>query len=141
MSPRQAVARTTTASSHGTDPSAAANGTGRSPTSAVRPDVQELFDGSVTWQSSFLGLPCEQQTPFHLPRHPRAHIAQAVRRCPVLPARAAGSIHISILILGNDPVGHAILAVLERKARAGVEVCLLLDSLYRYRSNQGMRQR
>jgi cardiolipin synthase A/B len=48
---------------------------------------------------------------------------------------AARSIHISTLILGNDPVGHAILAVLERKAQAGVEVRLLLDSLYRYRSN------
>jgi cardiolipin synthase len=49
---------------------------------------------------------------------------------------AARTIHVSTLILGDDPVGHAILAALERKARAGVEVCLLLDSLYRYRSNR-----
>ncbi|HEX8108542.1 MAG TPA: phospholipase D-like domain-containing protein, partial [Kofleriaceae bacterium] len=49
---------------------------------------------------------------------------------------AARTIHVSTLILGDDPVGHAILAVLERKARAGVEVRLLLDSLYRYRSNR-----
>jgi cardiolipin synthase len=49
---------------------------------------------------------------------------------------AAHSIHISTLILGNDTVGHAILDVLERKARAGVEVRLLLDSLYRYRSSR-----
>jgi cardiolipin synthase len=49
---------------------------------------------------------------------------------------AVRSIHISTLILGDDPVGHAILAVLERKARAGVEVRLLLDSLYRYRSKR-----
>jgi len=49
---------------------------------------------------------------------------------------ATRSIHISTLILGNDPVGHAVLAVLERKARAGVEVRVLLDSLYRYRSHR-----
>jgi cardiolipin synthase A/B len=49
---------------------------------------------------------------------------------------AARTIHVSTLILGDDPVGHEILAVLERKVRAGVEVRLLLDSLYRYRSNR-----
>lgn len=49
---------------------------------------------------------------------------------------AARTIEVSTLILGNDPVGHAILAVLERKAQAGVEVHLLLDSLFRFRINR-----
>jgi cardiolipin synthase len=46
------------------------------------------------------------------------------------------SIHVSTLILGNDEVGHAILDALERKARAGIEVRLLLDSLYKWRASR-----
>jgi cardiolipin synthase len=40
------------------------------------------------------------------------------------------------LILGNDEVGDAILDVLEAKARAGIEVRVLLDSLYKWRANR-----
>ncbi|HUJ58617.1 MAG TPA: phospholipase D-like domain-containing protein [Kofleriaceae bacterium] len=47
---------------------------------------------------------------------------------------AERTIHISTLILGSDEVGDAILGVLERKARAGLEVCLLLDSLFKRRA-------
>jgi cardiolipin synthase len=49
---------------------------------------------------------------------------------------ATKSIHISTLILGADEVGDAVLAVLERKARAGVEVCVLLDSLFKRRAGR-----
>jgi cardiolipin synthase len=49
--------------------------------------------------------------------------------------RAEHSIHVSTLILGRDEVGAAILDVLERKARAGVEVRLLLDWLYKWRAS------
>jgi cardiolipin synthase len=49
---------------------------------------------------------------------------------------AQTSIRISTLILGADEVGDAILAVLESKARAGVEVRVLLDSLFKRRSGR-----
>jgi cardiolipin synthase len=49
---------------------------------------------------------------------------------------ATRSIHVSTLILGNDEVGDAILAVLERKAKAGVEVRVLLDSLFKRRAGK-----
>jgi cardiolipin synthase len=49
---------------------------------------------------------------------------------------AEKSIHISTLILGADAVGDAVLAVLEAKARAGVEVRVLLDSLFKRRSGR-----
>lgn len=49
--------------------------------------------------------------------------------------RAAGSIHISTLIIGDDEVGAAILAVLADKARSGVEVRLLIDGLFKFRAN------
>ncbi len=43
--------------------------------------------------------------------------------------RAEHSIHVTTFILGRDEVGRAIVDVLARKAREGVEVRLLLDSL------------
>jgi cardiolipin synthase len=43
--------------------------------------------------------------------------------------RAEHSIHITTFILGRDEVGRAIVEVLARKAREGVQVRLLLDSL------------
>ena len=49
---------------------------------------------------------------------------------------AEKSIRISTLILGADEVGDAILAVLEKKAKAGVEVCVLLDSLFKRRAGR-----
>ena len=49
---------------------------------------------------------------------------------------ATTSIHLSTLILGNDEVGDAILAVLDRKAKAGVEVRVLLDSLFKRRAGK-----
>jgi cardiolipin synthase len=49
---------------------------------------------------------------------------------------ATRSIHVSTLILGNDEVGDAVLAVLERKARAGVEVRLLLDAMFKRRAGR-----
>jgi cardiolipin synthase len=48
---------------------------------------------------------------------------------------ATRTIHISTLILGADPVGDAIVDVLRRKAEAGVEVRVLLDSLFKRRAN------
>ena len=49
---------------------------------------------------------------------------------------ATRSIHISTLILGVDEVGDALLHVLERKAKAGVEVRVLLDSLFKRRAGR-----
>jgi cardiolipin synthase A/B len=49
--------------------------------------------------------------------------------------RAARSIHVSTLIIGDDGVGAAILAVLEAKASSGVEVRLLIDGLFKFRTN------
>lgn len=49
---------------------------------------------------------------------------------------ATQSIHVSTLILGADEVGDAVLAVLARKAKAGVEVRLLLDSMFKRRASR-----
>jgi len=49
---------------------------------------------------------------------------------------ATRSIHISTLILGADEVGNAILDVLIEKAKAGVEVRVLLDSLFKRRAGR-----
>jgi cardiolipin synthase len=49
---------------------------------------------------------------------------------------ATRSIHISTLILGDDEVGDALLDVLGRKAKAGVEVRVLLDSLFKRRAGR-----
>ena len=49
---------------------------------------------------------------------------------------AQRSIHVSTLILGADEVGDAILEVLEAKAKAGLEVCVLLDSLFKRRAGR-----
>ena len=43
---------------------------------------------------------------------------------------AKHSLHLSTLILGDDEVGHAILARLVARAREGLEVYLLLDALF-----------
>jgi cardiolipin synthase len=51
-------------------------------------------------------------------------------------AAAKRSIQISTLILGADEVGDAILDVLVEKASAGVEVCVLLDALFKRRSGR-----
>ena len=48
---------------------------------------------------------------------------------------AQRSIHVSTLIVGDDEVGAAIVAVLEDKARAGVEVRLLIDGFFKFRAN------
>jgi len=48
---------------------------------------------------------------------------------------AQRSIHISTLIVGDDEVGAAIVGVLEDKARAGVEVRLLIDGFFKFRAN------
>ncbi len=50
---------------------------------------------------------------------------------------AQRSIHISTLILGNDEVGGAILDILEAKARAGLEVRVLLDAMFKFRADRG----
>jgi cardiolipin synthase len=49
---------------------------------------------------------------------------------------AEKSIHISTLIVGDDATGNAILAVLEDKARAGLEVRLLIDAMFKFRANK-----
>ncbi|HTR51975.1 MAG TPA: phospholipase D-like domain-containing protein [Kofleriaceae bacterium] len=49
---------------------------------------------------------------------------------------ATRSIYVSTLILGADEVGDAILGVLERKAKAGVEVHVLLDALFKRRAGR-----
>ncbi len=46
------------------------------------------------------------------------------------------TIHVSTLIVGDDEVGAAILAVLEDQARAGVEVRLLIDGFFKFRANR-----
>ncbi|HEY4242242.1 MAG TPA: phospholipase D-like domain-containing protein [Kofleriaceae bacterium] len=58
-------------------------------------------------------------------------------------ARIAGaerSIHISTFLLGDDPTGRAILAALAERARANVQVCLLIDGLWvRSSPHRGLR--
>jgi cardiolipin synthase len=49
---------------------------------------------------------------------------------------AERSIHIATFILGSDEVGDAVLALLERKAAAGLEVRLLIDAFFALRSNR-----
>ncbi len=53
----------------------------------------------------------------------------AFRQLLVLLESAQSSIHVTTFILGRDEVGRAIIEVLARKAREGIEVRLLLDSL------------
>lgn len=48
---------------------------------------------------------------------------------------ARHSIAVSTLILADDEVGQAVLAALEKKARSGVEVRLLLDALFQFRAS------
>jgi len=48
--------------------------------------------------------------------------------------RAERSIHISTYVLGDDEVGHEIIAALAARAREGIEVCLLLDGLFARRA-------
>ncbi len=49
---------------------------------------------------------------------------------------ASRTIHVSTLILGADEVGDAVLEVLGRKAKQGVEVRVLLDSLFKRRASR-----
>ena len=49
---------------------------------------------------------------------------------------ATKSIRISTLILAKDEVGSAVLDVLEAKARAGVEVRLLLDAMFKLHADR-----
>jgi len=49
---------------------------------------------------------------------------------------AQRSIHISTLILGNDEVGHALVDLLIAKARAGLEVRVLLDAMFKFRADR-----
>ena len=49
---------------------------------------------------------------------------------------AQKTIHVSTLIVGDDEVGAAIVAVLEDKARSGVEVRLLIDGFFKFRANR-----
>ncbi len=51
-------------------------------------------------------------------------------------ASAERSIHISTLILGNDEVGHAVIELLTAKARAGLEVRLLIDAMFKFRADR-----
>jgi cardiolipin synthase len=58
---------------------------------------------------------------------------EAYRQLMVLIDRAERTIHITTYILGRDAVGQAIVARLAERARAGVEVRLLLDSVGSWR--------
>jgi cardiolipin synthase len=49
---------------------------------------------------------------------------------------ASRSIHVSTLVFAGDEVGEAITAMLEAKARAGVDVRLLVDGLFKFRSKR-----
>jgi cardiolipin synthase len=55
--------------------------------------------------------------------------------------RAKRSIHIATFILGGGEVGNAILDLLERKATEGVEVRLLIDALFAFRTDRGRLER
>lgn len=55
--------------------------------------------------------------------------------------QAKRSIHVSTLIFAGDEVGLAISDLLEKKARAGVEVRVLVDDLFRFRSNRAQIER
>lgn len=49
---------------------------------------------------------------------------------------AARSVHLSTLVFAGDEVGEAVCALLEKKARAGVEVRILIDGLFKFRSKR-----
>jgi len=51
-------------------------------------------------------------------------------------ASATRSIHVSTLILGADDVGDAVIEVLEKKAKDGVDVRVLIDSLFKPRADR-----
>jgi cardiolipin synthase len=55
--------------------------------------------------------------------------------------RSTRSIHIATFILGGDEVGRSVLEVLERKAREGLEVRLLVDALFAFRADHGALER
>jgi len=55
--------------------------------------------------------------------------------------QAQHSIHIATYILGNDAVGHAIVERLEHRARDGIQVRLLLDSLGSWNTTRQSRRR
>src|SRR5437868_1108725 len=59
------------------------------------------------------------------------------RSRPVGIAAAERSIRIATYVLGSDEAGRAILAALTAKARAGVEVRVLLDDLLVFRAPKG----
>jgi cardiolipin synthase len=51
-------------------------------------------------------------------------------------ASAERSVRISTLVFAGDEVGEAVTAALEAKARAGVEVRVLVDGLFKFRSRR-----
>lgn len=53
-------------------------------------------------------------------------------------ASARTRIHISTLIFANDDVGQALAALLVQQARRGVEVRVLVDALFEFRSSRGL---
>ncbi len=50
---------------------------------------------------------------------------------------ARRSIHVSTLILSNDDVGRAVTDALVARAREGIEVRVLIDALFEFRSGRG----
>jgi cardiolipin synthase len=54
---------------------------------------------------------------------------------------ARATIHISTLIFANDEVGQSLAAMLADKARGGVEVRLLVDALFEFRSSRTLVDR
>ena len=47
------------------------------------------------------------------------------------------SIHVSTLILADDEVGRAVTDALSQRAKAGVEVRVLIDAFFKFRSSRG----
>jgi cardiolipin synthase A/B len=66
---------------------------------------------------------------------------EAYRELVAMIERARRSIHIATFILGGDEVGRSILDLLERKAREGLEVRLLIDALFGFRADRGGLER
>ena len=49
---------------------------------------------------------------------------------------ATRSVHISTLVFSGDEVGEAVAALLEERARAGVDVRVLIDGLFKFRTKR-----
>ncbi len=90
-------------------------------------------------RASIAGMLCASGAPLpHAGNTVELHTTGEAAFAAVMAAIAGAerSIHISTLIIGSDDAGDAILAALQDKASAGVEVRLLIDAMFKFRANR-----